>query len=223
MQGKTLFKKSFYGSPTPSGILTAFNFYFTFKKQTNRDLSSLVCEIEFVLHQLPIKDLWASPFTLLSRLYPLKMMPATLRIVPRIKGQDGWEVRCKLHRCGVICIILDRDQILTIQDTHFWGSGTKTSEVSASHLFPQTNIPSCYHWNIPTSCSSFKDVSFIFIACFPPALIPVYLVKFSLSQGAVFSLHINGPASSYLTLLLPAAQTTKQNQTSPVPVFFQGL
>lgn len=185
-------------------------------------MSSLVCGIELVLHQLPIKDLWASPFTFLSRLYPLKKMPATLRTVPRIKGHGGWEVLCKLHRCGVICIILDRDQSLTIQDTHVWASGTK----------PQRSLPPTFSHR-PTSHAitteifqhhlRFQRCRSHFIACFPRGLIPVYLVKFSLSQGAVFSLHINGPASSYLTFLLPAAQTTKQNQTSPVPVFFQGL
>ena len=128
-------------------MLTAFNFNFTFKKQTNRDLSSLVCGIELVLHQLPIKDLWVSPFTLLSRLYPLKKVPTTLRIVPRIKGHGGWEVLCKLHRCGVICIILDRDQSLTIQDTHIWASGTK----------PQRSLPPTFSHR-PTSHATTTEI-----------------------------------------------------------------
>lgn len=88
LQGKTLFKNHSHGSPTPSGILTAFNFYFTFKKTNKQGFVFLACEIEFVLHQLPIKDL-EQVLHPPEQALPIEMMPATLRIVPRIKGQDG--------------------------------------------------------------------------------------------------------------------------------------
>ena len=56
--------------------------------------------------------------------------------------------------------------------------------------FHKTNIPCCCPWNVPKSCSNFRDVFLTLLFAFPLGLTPVYLVRFNISQRSVFSSHV---------------------------------
>lgn len=141
------------------------------------------------------------------------MMTATLRIVLRIKWNGGRGSALQSTQMWGHWYHFGQGEKSYCAGHTLAGVRVENSQVSPPIPFHKTNIPCCCPWNVPNSCSSFRDVFLTLLFAFPLGLTPVYLVRFNISQRSVFSSHVKELTFSCLIPRLPAAQTTKHTGT----------